>query len=153
MGAAISLGNIVGVAIQPLLKPVVPLQGHLNLHTLIRLSLKMEDFRDWRFALVKKLDKGAQAPLIDEELFLSTAFILEQNSDTAVQKRQFAQALAQHVVVKLDVAERFGGRRESHRSSRVGRFPYNGQRRQWHAMCVALLKQLSFATDSELQVR
>src|SRR6056300_972651 len=119
MSATISLGDIIGVAIQSLLKPIVPLQGHLNLHALISLSLKMKGFSDWRFTLVKKLNKGAQASLVDKELFFAAALILKKNPDTAVQKRKFAQALTQYVEVKLDVAKRFGRRREPHRGSCV----------------------------------
>ena len=114
MCTTVSLGNVVGVAVQSLLESVVPLQRDLHLDAIIRLCLKMAHFGDGRFTLIQKLDKGAQPALVRKKHLFSCALIFQQDAHTAIEKCQLPQALTQHIVVENNVGKGIGGRRKAH---------------------------------------
>ena len=90
MCTAVSLRDIVGVTVKAFLESIVPLQGHLDLDTLLGLCLKMANFRDRRLTLIQKLDEGAQTALVGEQLLFTGALILQEDSNATVQKSQLA---------------------------------------------------------------
>ena len=107
MCTAIPLRNVVGVAVQTLLKTVVPLQRYLNLDTVIRGSLKMAHLGNGRLALIQELHEGSEATLVGKQLLFTRTLVFQQNPDTAIQKSQLPQTLPQHIVMKNNVAEGF----------------------------------------------
>ena len=84
MRTPVSLRNIIGVAIKPLLESIIPLECHLNFHTFFALCLKVTHLCNRRFTLVQKLNKCSESALIGEQGFLTAALILQKNTDATI---------------------------------------------------------------------
>ena len=75
MRTTVALRNIVGVTENTLLKPVIPLQRHLNANTVLAGCLKVKNLVNRRLSLVKEINKGAQTTVVAIRFTLATSLI------------------------------------------------------------------------------
>ena len=71
MGSTITLGNIVGVAKNILLKAVIPLQGDFDTCTIFTISVEVHNFINGAFVGIQILNKGPQATFIGINFFFA----------------------------------------------------------------------------------
>ena len=121
MRAAIALGNIIGEAQYRLVIAVIPPQRQFDTN-IISLRLQRDGgVNQSGFIAVEIARKSLQAAIesqLDTARF-GMAHIFQNNTDTAVQKRQFAQAVLQRVKAEFGHGE--GRIRRVKRHFRAGR--------------------------------
>ena len=110
VGAAVALRDVVGEAQHVLVVAVVPLHRHFDTDVgVVVAELVARGVEDVRvqhlLAGVDELHEAAHAAGEGEVVFLAVAFVDQADLDAVVQEAQLAQALGQHVVVEVDVAE------------------------------------------------
>ena len=108
VGATVALGDVVGKAQHLLVVAAVPLHGHFHTDVGVLVALAVahgvEDVGvQHRLALVDEVDETLDAPRAREVVFFAAALVFEANAHAVVQKAQFAQALAQDLVMKVVV--------------------------------------------------
>ena len=107
MSTTITLGNIVGEAVDVFLEGIVPLHGHFHGNSVFTFVGEVENLVQRGLVGVQVLNKGPQTAFILEYFFLATALVRQADTHTTVQERQFPQALGQDVVMEFDVSEGF----------------------------------------------
>ena len=75
MSTAVALRNIVGVTEDAFLKPVIPLQCHLDANTVIAGGLEVENLVNRRLSLIKVVNEGTQTAVIAISFTLTTSLI------------------------------------------------------------------------------
>ena len=86
MCTTVALRNIVGVTENAFLKPVIPLQRHLNTNTILVGCLKVENLVNGRLSLVKEINKGAQTTVVAIRFTFATSLIKQNNLYPRVQE-------------------------------------------------------------------
>ncbi|CAI8198419.1 MAG: Uncharacterised protein [Alphaproteobacteria bacterium] len=153
MRAAIALGNIIGEAQYRLVIAVIPPQRQLNAN-IISLRLQCDGgVYQGCFIAVKITGKGFQ-PAVKFQLNaarLGMAHIFQNNTDTAVQKCQFAQAVLQRIKTELGHGE--SGVRRVKGDFRAGRLGLANDRQIGFrlAMRKAHFVQFAIAANGQLQ--
>ena len=149
VGATIPLRHVVGVGEHLLLVAVVPLHGHFHANLVIPLFGEMEERVEGRLVHVEELDEGAQAAFVAEPIFLAGAFVLEADGDAVVQERELPEALGQHVVMELDVAENVRRGLEEALGALALGLAHRRERRIGHPGAVGLLIDAAIAPHGE----
>ncbi len=107
--AAVALRNVVGKREQALVVAVVPLHRDFDADRRsagARFGADVEHVRmQHRFRFVDVLHEAFDTAGKCEVFFLGVALINQLDVNAVVQKREFAQPLRQHVIVKIDVGE------------------------------------------------
>ena len=119
VGAAVTLGDVVGEAQHLLGVAAVPLHGHFHADVrsgdaavgfcrALARRIKRGGVQNG-LALVDELDKAAHAAGAREIVFLAGALVFQANAHAVVQKAQLAQALGQDFIMEIAVfLEDFG---------------------------------------------
>src|SRR3990167_8488819 len=152
VGTAVALGNVVGEAQQVLVEAVVPLQGDFYADTVFTLHGEVEHLVDRGFVVVEVFNEGTQTAFVLEQLFLATAFILEQDAHAGVEERQFAQTLGQNVTAEMDIGEGVFGRFEVDLRTGDIAVADRGDRCLRHAVDIGLLPDLANTADGQDQL-
>ncbi len=153
MCTTITLGNVIGVAVDAFLEAVIPLHGHFNTDTVFTLDIEMKHIADRAFAFVQVADKRTKTTLKFEHVFLVRTLVFQMNPYTRIQEGQLTQAFCQIVVTEFGfVGKGRFGRQEVHHGACRFRFTDFFQRVIRHTVGVFLLIQFATATDSELQL-
>ena len=105
VGAAIRLGNVVGVGEDLLLVAIVPLQGDFYGEAVVAHAGEVEDLVERRLVPVHVADERLEPPLVEEPFLLARPFVAEADRYAGVQEGQFAKLLGQEVVLELDIGE------------------------------------------------
>ena len=114
MGAAVPVEDGVGEGQDIFVVAVVPLEGHLELVTIV--SGNGQIYRilmEWRFRPVQIAGELRQTSVEMKHFFAVGALVQETNLDTGVQKRQLAEMSDEEIGVKLEDRKDFGVRFEA----------------------------------------
>ena len=101
---------------------------------------------------VQVLDEGNDPALVEELVLLVVALVLDEDAQAAVQERQLAEPLGQHVEAEVDGLEHGGVRLECDARPSFGGGARFLERRQGFATLVGLLVHLAVALDLDLEV-
>ena len=129
MRAAVALWNIIGEAQNRFVIAVIPPQGQFDAD-IIRLGPECDRrVNQRRFMAVEILRKGLQPAFIFQlnPFRLGATPVFQNDADTAVQKRQFAQAMLQRLKIELGHGKGFGRWMKRHMRAAVFGLADNGQ--------------------------
>ena len=149
MCAAIALGDVVGKAVDVLLKSIVPLHGDFHRDTVFALAIKMENAVDRGLVGIQMLDKGAQATFVLEDFFLARTLVGQTNAHATVQERELTQTLGENVVVEFNVGKGFRRGNEMHLGTRCVSLADGCQRCIGNTVGVGLLVNLVVSTNGQ----
>ncbi|OIQ74854.1 hypothetical protein GALL_434870 [mine drainage metagenome] len=119
VGAAVTLGNIVGKALHGLGVAVVPLHGDFDIDVaagfggFFRLGVEHRGMQHG-LAAIDVFDETLDSAGKGKVLLLALALVDQADLHPVVEEGQFAQALGEHFVVKVDHAENVDVRQEMH---------------------------------------
>ena len=152
MRSTVLLRNVVRVAEHALLVGVVPLHRDLNIDDTL-LSLEAADrLMHGGTSSVQVFDERPQTTGVLKHVGSVLPLIDEFDAHAGVQKRQLAQTLGEHVVVKLNVGEDLGAGPKADDRAALGTVPGQRQRSHGHSEVVHLAIHLALPADGELQI-
>src|SRR5690606_28028454 len=151
VGAAVTLGDVVGIGVDAFLVAIIPLQRNLYGDAILHsLCVEVEDLVHRRFIGVQIGHKGLQASVVLEELFLVCALILEANGNASIQEGELPKLLRQNVIVKFNIGEGLCGGLEVAGGASQLCFTHHCQRSKWDTMRIVLLMDLAVSTYGQL---
>ena len=143
MGAAIALRDVVGKALHRFLIGIVPLHGHFHLHPVFFTYGMEYGGVQHGFAAAHVFDEALDASAESEVFLLAAALISKNYFYPVVEKRQFAQAARQDIVMKLNLAKSLDARHEMHFGT--ASFGLSDQLERGHCRAVPKLHLVCFA--------
>jgi len=148
----VALWNVVGITENVFRITIVPLQRSLDANIVFHCR-EMEYGRVYRcLVAIQVLDKRLDAALVFKNIFLFSALVNEMDVHTRIEKRQFAQAPGQNLILKLDIGKGPVARLEAQGRTGSFRVTDDRQRRRGLAVHVFLLVGLAFAMNGQDQV-
>ena len=151
MGTAIALWDVVGEAEYVFLIGIVPLHSQFDLYVVPSRVQIEHIFVQWCFIAIEVFDKSFDTALVLETIFFVDAFITQEDAYPGIQKRQLAQALSEHVIVEIDIAENGGAGLETDFGTGLLSLTDHSQRRQRCTKTVVLLVNLAITTNGQAQ--
>ncbi len=151
MRAAVALRDVVGETEHVFLIGIVPLHRQFDLNVVAGGVQVKHAVVERGFVAVEMLDERLDPALVFEHIFLAGALVPQPDADPGIEKRQFAQALGQHVVMKIDVGEYGGAGLEADFGAGLLGLADGLQRRLRVAEPIVLLVELAVAVDGQLQ--